>query len=151
MKRIGILLLALLLSLSAGAQHFSGLSVRSYRIASAWPVSFRAVQGSVEAEIGNSGEIRSMSGITATVYRNGQRFAHGTCDDVTFLGGTRNYVLQGRVELADGISVLDAILAAFDFHVSEYTLDIAVDVSFPGGRTEHVKRSGVPLAQYLKR
>ena len=64
------LLIALMLSiLPAHAQYFQGFSVQGYRISSVLPTSFRSVKGSVTANIGNTADTRTMSGITATVYR----------------------------------------------------------------------------------
>ncbi len=146
------LLIALMLSiLPAHAQYFQGFSVQGYRISSALPTSFRAVKGSVTANIGNTADTRTMSGITATVYRQGRRFAHGVCDDVTFFRGTREYVLNGQVSLADGVSAWDAIRAAFSFDASEYTIDFTVDITHPDGKVDHVLRSGIPLSHYLRR
>ena len=137
--------------LTAQAQHFYGFSVQSYRVSSALPTSFRSVKGSVTTTIGNSADTRSMRGITATVYRNGRRFAQGKCDDVTFHHGTREYVLRGQVSLADGVSTWEAILAAFSFKASDYTIDFTVDIAHPDGKRDHVVRTGRPLTHYLRR
>lgn len=145
-------ILALIVStFVAQAQYFQGFSVQGYRISSALPTSFRSVKGSVTANIGNTADTRTMSGITATVYRQGRRFAHGVCDDVTFFRGTREYVLNGQVSLADGVSAWDAIRAAFSFDASEYTIDFTVDITHPDGKVDHVLRSGIPLSHYLRR
>lgn len=144
-------MMALLVALSAQAQYFTGFSVRSYRIVSAWPTSLRSVKGSVEATVGNSGDTRAMSGITATVYRNGRRFAEGSCDDVTFRNGIQSYTLKGRGQLADGVSTWEAIKAAFSFKASEYTLDFTVTITYPDGHSDQVVRSGRPLSHYLRR
>ena len=78
MKRFLAIVVALLgVALTAHAQYFYGFSVQSYRVSSARLTSFRSMKGSVTATIGNSADTRSMSGITATVYRNGKRFASG--------------------------------------------------------------------------
>lgn len=134
----------------AHAQYFQGFSVQGYRISSALPTSFRSVKGSVTATIGNSADTRAMSSITATVYRQGRRFAQGVCADVTFFHGTREYVLNGQVSLADGVSTWDALRAAFSFDVSEYTIDFTVTITHPDGKKDHVVRSGVPLSRYLR-
>ena len=149
--KIAGLVVALLVALTAQAQYFTGFSVQSYRIASAWPTSFRSVKGSVEATIGNTGDTRAMSGITATVYRNGRRFAEGTCDDVTFFQGIHTYTLRGRVQLSEGVTTWEAIRAALSFDVSEYTLDFTLTITHPDGRVDHVVRSGRPLSSYLRR
>lgn len=109
------------------------------------------MKGSVTATIGNSADTRSMRGITATVYRNGKRFASGTCEDVVFYRGTIEYVLKGQVSLAEGVSTWDAIVAAFSFKASEYTIDFTVDIGHPDGRNDHVVRTGRPLSHYLGR
>lgn len=151
-KRLLLILIALIIcSVTASAQYFYGFSVQSYRISSALPTSFRSVKGSVTASIGNSADVRTMSGITATVYRNGKRFASGKCDDVTFFNGIREYVLKGQVSLADGVSTWDAIVAAFSFKASDYTIDFIVDITHPDGKRDHVVREERPLTHYLRR
>lgn len=90
-KLLSVILALIIGTVAAQAQHFYGFSVQSYRISSVRPTSFRSVKGSVTATIGNSADTRSMRGITATVYRNGKRFASGTCEDVVFYKGFRVY------------------------------------------------------------
>lgn len=136
---------------AAFAQYFTGFSIKSYRISSVWPTSFRSVSGSVTASIGNTGDTRAMSGIVATVYRNGKSFAHGTCNNITFYKGSSTYKLNGEVELAKGVSTWDAIAAALSFKVTEYTIDFSVDITHPDGKVDHVRRRGMPLTHYLMR
>jgi len=150
-RRFVLVLVALLVSVVAQAQYFTGFSVESYRIASAWPTSFRSVRGSVQATIGNTGLTRSMSGVTATVYRNGRRFAEGVCEDVTISKGIASYTFKGNVRLSDGVSTWDAIKAAFSFNANEYTLDFTVTITYPDGHSDHVVRRGMPLVHYLHR
>lgn len=151
MRRQILIVIVLLLSFAAHAQYFSGLSVVSYKITSARPTSMRAVKGSVLATIGNTADSRTISGISMTVYRNGQLFAVGSCDNVTIFRGTNSYTFNGRVELADGVSTWNAIKVALSFKASEYTLDFKADVRHPGGKVDHVVRSKMPLTHYLKR
>ena len=92
-----------------------------------------------------------MTVITATVYRGGKQFAHGVCSDVTFVHGTFNYLLEGTVTLATGVSTWDAILAALSFDAAEYTVDFTVDITHPDGHVDHVVRSGMPVTHYLRR
>lgn len=151
MRRQILIVLVLLLSFAAHAQYFSGLSVVSYKITSARPTSMRAVKGSVLATIGNTADSRTISGITMTVYRKGQLFAVGACDNVTIFRGTNSYTFNGRMELADGVSTWNAIKVALSFNASEYTLDFKADVRHPDRKVDHVVRSKMPLTHYLKR
>ena len=151
MKRLALIFVLCFTAIVAQAQYFTGFSVVSYRITSAWPTSLRSVRGNVAATVSNTGDTRTMSEITATVYRNGRRFAHGTCEDVTFFQGTRNYTLKGRVQLADGVSTWDAILAALSFNVAEYTLDFSITIRHADGSVDNVVRTGRALSDYLHR
>lgn len=151
MKRLFLAVCALLVTIAAQAQYFTGFSVINYKITSAVPTSFRSAKGSVFVTIGNTGDTRRMSGITATIYRNGRRFANGTCDNVTIFKGTSGYTLNGRVQLADGVSTWDLIKAAFSFRASEYTLDFTVNITHPDGKTDYVIRTREPLTKYLRR
>ena len=151
MKKLILTILLMSVSAVAFAQYFTGFSIESYKISSVWPTSFRSVAGSVTASIGNTGDTRAMSGIVATVYRNGKAFAHGNCEDVTFYKGSSSYVLNGVVELAKGISIWDAISAALSFSANEYTIDFSVDITHPDGKVDYVRRAGIPLVHYLRR
>ncbi len=86
-----------------------------------------------------------------TVYRKGQLFAVGSCDNITIFRGTNSYTFNGHVELADGVSTWNAIKVALSFKASEYTLDFKADVKHPDGKVDHVVRSKMPLTHYLKR
>lgn len=48
-------------------------------------------------------------------------------------------------------NLIDAIVAAFSFKASEYTIDFIVDIGHPDGRKDHVVRTGRPLSHYLGR
>lgn len=152
MKKIAtILLSAILAAIPVSAQYFTGFSVKSYRISSAWPTSFRSVKGSVTATIGNTGDTRTMNGINATIYRNGKPFASGVCEDVTFAKGTASYRLNGNVVLSEGVSTWEAIGAALSFNASEYTVDFTVKIIHENGKTDNVVRKGIPITNYLRR
>ena len=150
-KKILLAAVLLLCCLGAQAQYFTGFSVKSYKISSVWPTSFRSLKGSVIATIGNTGDTREMSGIHAKVYRNGKPFAEGNCENVTFYKGSSSYTLNGEVSLSAGVSTWDAIGAALSFNVSEYTIDFSVDIRHPDGKVDHVRRTGMPLSHYLRR
>ena len=150
MKKLLFLLALLLCGNVAQAQYFKGFSVESYRISSAWPTSFRSVRGNVKAVVGNTGDTRTLSGVQATIYRNGRRFAVGTGEDVTFRQGRGEYLLKGEARLADGVSTWEAIRAAFSFKASEYTLDFSVTITHADGTVDQVHRTGIPLTHYLR-
>lgn len=150
-KKLLLVLALLLMTLAARGQYFTGFSVESYRITSAWPTSLRSVRGNVQAVIGNTGQTRRLSDVEAIVYRNGRRFVVGTGEDTTFMKGRGTYVLKGRATLADGVSTWDAIRAAFNFNANEYTIDFNVTITYPDGHRDYVTRRGIPLVHYLRR
>lgn len=144
-----LLFLLIFVSVAAGAQHAQGLKVVSHKITSAWPASLRSVRGRAQAVVENTGKVRTFSGITAQVYRLGEPFVEGTCEDVTVAAGRRSYPLIGVVTLSEGRSVMDAVKAALHFDASEYTVDISMQVVYPD-TTATLFRTGVPLSKYLK-
>ena len=152
MKRfIAIFVILWVSILASDAQYYYGLSVKSYQVSSMRPTGLRSLKGSVTATIGNTADTRSLRNITATIYRKGQRFANGSCDNVTIHHGTQKYILQGRFSLADGVSTVDAILAAFSFHASDYTIDFSTTIIHPNGTKDHLVRTDIPLSMYLHR
>lgn len=152
MKRVFLIVIALLwMSLSATAQYFTGFNLRSYKITSAYPTSFRSVAGSVKATVGNTGQTRTFSGVSATLYRKGEKFTVGTCDSITLFSGTGTYSLKGRGHLAEGVSTWEAIRAALSFRASDYTMDFSVDITYPDGHVGHVERVGRPVSYYMGR
>ncbi len=152
MKKVHVFLIALFAcaALAAVEHPFAGLGIEDYRITSAWPESFREVSGSVEATINNSGTRRVVRNIRANVYRNGTAFASGKCSDVTFTKGRSKYTLNGRVKLADGVSVWNAIKAAFSFNPSEYVVEVSMVMTHENGETETIVRK-VPVTRFLNR
>jgi len=149
MKRFIIMLLALVVACaSADAQFFSGLSVRSHKINSAYPTSLRSVRGKATVTVQNSGSARSFKDITAVIYRRGEPFFNGTCSDINAGKGTASYTLIGNVSLVEGKSVWDAIGAALSFRASEYTADVSFTVTMDG-KTQRVTRKGVAVSRYL--
>ncbi len=135
-------------ALAAQTSPFAGLGIVSYKITSAWPESFREVSGSVDVTISNTGTERIVKGIGANVYRNGAAFASGKCSDVTFVKGQKKYALEGIVKLADGVSVWDAIRAAFSFNPSEYVVEVTMTMIHENGNVETITRK-VPVTRFL--
>ncbi len=151
MKRLYILLVAVLACVVMNAQTspFAGLKIVNYKITSVWPESFREVRGSVDVTMDNTHTQRVASNIRANVYRNGNAFVSGICSDVTFLKGQNKYTLNGMVKLADGISVWNAIGAAFTFDPNEYIVEITMMMTHEDGRTETIVRK-VPATRFFQ-
>ncbi len=142
MKKLCLFLVAVLACgiLNAQTSPFAGLGIVDYSIRSAWPESFREVSGSVEVTMNNTGTKRVVTDISASVYRSGSPFVSGICSDVTFLKGTNKYILNGRVKLADGVSVWAAIGAAFSFNPKDYIVEISMVMTHENGKTEKIVR-----------
>lgn len=152
MKKLILLVSALLLAaITANAQFFEGFSVESYKITRVWPTSFRSVRGDVKTVVSNTGDERTLSGLTATVYRNGVPFAYGRGDDETVWVGRHQYLLKGYAKLAENVTTWQAIKAALAFKADEYTLDFNLTITHANGKVDYVVRKGVPLSNYLKR
>lgn len=152
MRKFIIVISALLMgALAAHAQYFEGFSVESYKFTHVWPTSFRSIRGDIKAVVSNTGDERTLSGLSATVYRNGKPFAHGRGDDVTAWVGRHQYTLRGYAELAEGVSTWQAIKAAFAFRAEEYTLDFTLIITHKNGKVDYVVRKGVPITDYLRR
>ena len=152
MDRFLTFLLSAVLSLTIAAENhpFDKLDVKQYSIDSAWPTSLRSVKGKASISVDNSGDRRDVTGISAVVYRKGERFAEGACDDVCFEKGEKTYSISGTVSLAEGISVWQAIGAALSFRPSEYTIDICAVMKHENGSVEQIERLGVPATRFLK-
>ncbi len=150
MKRLYLLLAAILtcVVLSAQTSPFAGMGIVDYKITSVWPESFREVSGEVDAMISNSGTTRKVTDITANVYRNGAAFASGVCSDVTFVKGKKKYTLEGRVKLAQGVSIWTAIGAALSFSPSEYVVEVSMVMTYEDGTVQPITRK-VPLTRFL--
>lgn len=152
MKKLILLISAFLACvLTAHAQFFEGFSVESYKITRVWPTSFRSVRGDVKTVVSNTGNERTLSGLTATAYRNGVPFAYGRGDDETVWVGRHQYLLKGYAKLAENVTTWQAIKAALAFKAEEYTLDFNLTITHPDGKVDYVVRKGVPLSDYLKR
>lgn len=136
---------------AAGREHpFSGLSIIGYTIDSAWPSSLRSVKGRATIKVQNTGDRRTVTSITATVYRNGSRFAEGQCSDVTFEEGVRSYSLDGSGQLSDGVSLWQAIGAVISFRPSEYTVDVYAVMTFGDGSVQRIVKTGIPATRFIR-
>ncbi len=136
---------------AAGRDHpFSGLSITGYSIDSAWPSSLRSVKGKATIKVQNAGERRTVTSITASVYRNGSLFAEGKCSDVTFERGVRSYTLDGTGQLSDGVSLWQAIGAVFSFRPSEYTVDVYATMTFEDGSVQRIVKTGIPATRFIR-
>ncbi len=150
MKKFIVFLTAVFACVIMAAQTspFAGLRILDYKITSIWPESFREVRGSVDVTFGNTESKRVVRSIRANVSRNGSPFASGVCSDVTFLKGTNKQSLDGRVKLADGVSVWSAIGAVLSFNPAEYTVEISMVMTHETGGTETITRT-VPATRFF--
>ena len=142
MQRFLAIVVALLgFALTARAQYFYGFSVESYKITSARPTSLRSVKDATELV-----RLRAAQAVTDAAFKHIVDFMK-----MHIFHGTFGYTLNGKVNLADGVSTWDAIKAVFPFRASDYTVDYVVDIHHADGTVDHVARKGIPLERYLRK
>ena len=157
MKCKKIIALILVLAVMAAAvaaprqkNPLTGLSLTGYSVQSIRPSSMKGLSGTVTVNVNNKGETRSFRNVSATLYRSGNKVAHGVCTDMVFLPGNSAVKVTGQIKLSDDVSLITAMRSAFSFQPSEYTADIICSVVDAKGRAETYVRKGIPLGDYLK-
>ena len=151
MKRILTLLAAVLLfgALSAHAQEFEGLNVRTYEFSGVRPSGLRAVVGTVAFELDNSGDRRELRKIRATVYKKGKPFLLAACEDLVFERGLGSYVADGKVKLARNVNLFEAVSSFLHFDPDLYVVSLSIHLTREDGTTSVVTREELPVSHFL--
>ena len=152
-RKIILILVAVVLVVCSAAPKrnpVAGLWVTGYSIQSIRPSSTRSLTGTVTVTVRNSGIGRSLTNVSATLYRGGTMVARGKCSDMQFPAGTTDVRVNGQVQLCEGVSIWRAMKDAISFKPSEYTADVVCSVVDANGRAETFVRRGIPVGDYLK-
>ena len=155
-KIIALILTLAILAVAAAApapkqkNPLAGLHLTGYSIQSVRPSSMKALSGTVTVKVSNAGETRSFRNVSATLYRGGEKVAHGVCSDMVFVPGTSSVNVSGQVRISDGVSIVSAMRSALSFNPSEYTADVICSVVDGQGRAETFVRRNIPVGTYLK-
>ena len=149
-KRLIITLLAFLtvLAAMAGPKQKSALQHIKFgkaRIVSFVPTGLRSARASVELEAKNDTSAFTLQDVKLLVYRKGEPFVDGVCDEVTVPKGTSKVQLTGEFELCDEVSVWSAFNALRNPDLSEFTGDVDLTIVSDKGRKIAWSQQGLSL------
>ena len=150
MKKLFLLFFVLCACLVAGycQQYVEGVTVDSYKF-SVRPRGFKSVKIYVNATINNESDTLVIKGLALTLSRNGEPFAGGNSPEIVLDAGRHDYTFKAIVDLAEGVSVWNALKAALSFDINEYTVTFTSDVIYTDGRVLSLVREDIPLKKYL--
>lgn len=149
-RRLIITLLAMLTALAAlaGPKQKNALQHIKFgkcRIVSFVPTGLRSVRASVELEAKNDTLAFTLQDVKLLVYRKGQPFVEGVCDEVTVPKGSSKVLVAGEFELCDDVSVWSAVTALRNPDLSEFTGDVDLTIVADRGRKIAWSQQGLSL------
>ena len=142
------IVLCVLFVASYAHQYAEGGTVDSYKF-SVRPRGFKSVKVYVNATINNECDTLVIKGLVLTLSRNGVPFADGNSPEIVLDAGRHDYTFKAIVDLAEGVSVWNALKAAPSFDINEYTVTFTSDVIYTDGRVLSLVREDIPLKKYL--
>ena len=137
MKRLIIILLALFAALSAVAgpkDAMKHIKFGKCRIVSLVPTGLRSVRAGVELETKNDTSAFQLQDVKLMIYRKGEPFVEGICDEISVPKGSSKVRVMGDFELCDDVSVWSAATALRNAGFSEFTGDVDLTVVNAKGR-----------------
>ena len=150
MKKIGLFLSILIVTMTMQAASYGGLTVNSWSIGQVSPTSFTSIDGKVTLNITNTRAKMSFSDISGVIYsKTGEMFIIGSVDNFSIRKGTSDIVVTGHGSLASYQAVL-SLLRNFSLNPADYTADIKAKVKVGLLRTRQVEQKNVPLSTFIK-
>lgn len=137
MKRFIIILLAVFTALSAAAgpkDAMKHIKFGKCRIVSLVPTGLRSVRAGVELETKNDTLAFQLQDVKLMIYRKGEPFVEGVCDEISVPKGPSKVRVTGDFELCDDVSVWSAATALRNADLSEFTGDVDLTVVNAKGR-----------------
>lgn len=152
-KRLLLALLAILTALTATAgpkqknalQH---IKFGKCRIVSLVPTGLRSVRAGVEFETRNDTSAFVLEDVKLTIFKKGEPFVEGVCNEVSVPKGTSKVRVTGEFELCDGVSVWSAVTALRDPDLSEYSGNVDLTVVGDKGRKVAYSQKDVSLGSF---
>ena len=126
---------ALLLSAASKPKNaLSHISFGKYRIVSVLPTGLRSVRAGVEMEAKNDTSAFLLQDVKLAIFRKGEPFAEGVCDEISVPKGTSTVRVTGEFELDDAVSLWSAVTALRNPDLSEFTGNVDLTVVPGKGR-----------------
>ena len=138
-KRLIITLLCLLATLTvlAGPKSKDALSHIKFgkcRIVSIVPTGLRSVRAGVEFETRNDTTAFLLQDVKLAIFRKGEPFAEGLCEEVSVPKGASKVRVTGEFELCDEVSLWSAVSALRNPDFSEFSGNVDLTVVSGKGR-----------------
>ena len=143
-KRLIITILAVLTAVTAVAGPKSKDALRHIkfgkcRIVSLVPTGLRSVRANVEFETKNDTSAFVLQDVRLSIFRKGEPFVDGICDEVSVPKGSSKVRVSGEFELCEGVSTWSAVMALRNPDLSEFSGD--VDLTVVGDKGKKVAYS----------
>ena len=141
--------MAVLLLLSAAAKPKNALSHIKFgkcRIVSVMPTGLRSVRAGVEMEARNDTTAFLLQDVRLAIFRKGEPFAAGVCDEISVPKGTSTVRITGEFELDDAVSLWSAVTALRNADLSEYTGNVDLTVVPGKGRKVAYSQQNLSLS-----
>lgn len=117
-----------------------------YRIVSVVPTGFRSVRANIEMEVRNDTSDFLLQDVALTVFRKGNPFLEGACEDIRVTRGVSKVSAVGEFELCQDVGLWSALKALRDLDMGEYSSDIQLTVVSGKGKKYAYAQQGVSMA-----
>ena len=149
-RLLALALLFLVATASPAQAQLSKLHFGKYKIAAIHPQGFTSASGAIEIAVTNDSTAFDMKNISGVIYRNGQPFVQGVCQDLHVDEGTSTVRAEGMVSLCSGVSVWALLGLLFSFDINEFTGDIKMTILNAKGKEEAYEKKGFSIAALLQ-
>ena len=147
-----ILLLLVTVLLAAGCGKIGDIHLTGYKVAAISPVGLRGLDVALNLGIDNPAMQFTVCDITAEVFRDGRSVGiYTSADPVTVKARTvGTYRLDGRIQLSDGVSLMQVLGYVSKFEVDRYTLSYGATVKLKSGARVKLQKKNVPLKELFE-
>ena len=151
MRRLIVLVVAVMLVSLTGCGKFKEIKVNSVKVEKVSPCGFRGVDVGLAVEIDNPAVQIKLSDMVATVKCSGKVLGKVTVDPFTLQGkSVEHYDLKARMTLDQKVTVYDVLMLLDNAFIDKCTVDLTAKGTLRGGLSKTIRKKDVPLKKLME-
>ena len=151
MRRLAVLLLAVMLVFFTGCNKFSKIKVNEVQIEKISPIGLRGIDIDLDVEVDNPAPWLKISDVEVVVRYCGKVLGKVTVDPFTLKARTvESYDIKAKMTLDKSVSLYEALMFLSKDFAQNCILDLTAKGSLKGGLSKTITQKDVPLKKLME-
>ena len=151
MRRLAVLLLAVMLVFFTGCNKFSKIKVNEVQIEKISPIGLRGIDIDLDVEVDNPAPWLKISDVEVVVRYCGKVLGKVTVDPFTLKARTvERYDIKAKMTLDKSVSLYEALMFLSKDFAQNCILDLTAKGSLKGGLSKTITQKDVPLKKLME-